>query len=46
MSRNFKDIKVWYAMGVWSIARVKEAVKRGLITASEYEAITGTAYQD
>lgn len=46
MSRNFTNIKTWYTRGIWSIERVKEAVKRGLITAAEFEAITGTAYQD
>lgn len=42
---NFETIKRNYDRKLWSKAQVKVAVKKGVITAAEYEAITGERYQ-
>jgi uncharacterized XkdX family phage protein len=41
---NYKQIKINFDKGLWSKAMVKLAVKKGVITAEEYEEITGEAY--
>lgn len=41
---NFETIKKNFDRGLWSRAQVKIAVKKGVITAAQYEEITGTAY--
>ena len=41
---NFKMIKRNYEKGLWSIAMVKVAVKKGVITKEEYKEITGEVY--
>ena len=44
MSKKFKQIKYWYATGMWSIEKVADAVVKGWITAAEYKLITGEDY--
>lgn len=41
---NFDTIKKNYDRGLWSKAMVKIAVRKGVISAAEYETITGEAY--
>ena len=41
MSKDYENIKNWYNIGVWNIAKMKAAVAKGKITAEEYKAITG-----
>ena len=41
---NFKMIKKNYEKGLWSIAMVKMAVKKGVITKDEFREITGETY--
>lgn len=39
MSPKFNKVKEYYESGFWSVAMVKNAVKKGWITEEEYEAI-------
>jgi len=41
---NFKQIKHNFDRGLWSVAMVRMAVKKGIITVAQFEDITGTAY--
>ncbi len=41
---NFETIKRNYERKLWSKAQVKVAVKKGVITRTEYREITGEAY--
>ena len=41
----FDKIRKYYAAGAWNKAMVRNAVKKGKITAEEYEEITGEAYE-
>lgn len=41
---NFKMIKRNYDKGLWSLAMVKTAVRKGVITKEEYKEITGEEY--
>lgn len=41
---NFETIKKNYDRGLWSVAMVKLAVKKGIITKEQYTEITGKAY--
>ena len=41
---NFKMIKRNFDKGLWSIAMVKVAVKKGVITKEEYKDITNKEY--
>lgn len=41
---NFDIIQKNYDRGLWSKTMVKIAVRKGVITAAEYETITGEAY--
>ena len=41
---NFKTIKRNYDKGLWSLAMVKMAVRKGVITKLEFEEITGEKY--
>ena len=41
---NLKMIKRNYDKGLWSIAMVKTAVRKGVITKEEYKEITGEIY--
>lgn len=42
---NFEMIKRNYDRGLWNKLMVKTAVKKGVITAEQYEEITGEAYK-
>ena len=42
---NVETIKKYFDKGLWTAAMVGNAVKKGKITAEEYEAITGAAYE-
>ena len=37
-------IEKWYKQGLWTKAMVANAVMKGLITAADYESITGEKY--
>lgn len=41
---NYEIIKKNYDSGLWTLALVKMAVKKGLITKAEYQEITGQTY--
>ena len=41
---DFNTIKANYDRGLWNIALVKMAVKKGLITQDQYKDITGFVY--
>lgn len=41
---NFETVKRNYETGLWSIALVKMAVRKGIITKEQYQEITGLAY--
>lgn len=42
---NYDTIKRNFERGLWSRAQVKVAVRKGVITAEQYEEITGEKYQ-
>lgn len=42
---NAKTIKLNYDRGLWSKLMVATAVKKGVITAEQYKAITGEEYK-
>ena len=44
MSKNFEKIKGYYESGLWSKARVKNMVAKGIITKEEYKEIVGEEY--
>lgn len=44
MSKKFEQIEYWYATGMWSKEKVRNAVGK-LITAEEYKLITGEDYE-
>jgi uncharacterized XkdX family phage protein len=41
---NFETVKKNYDKGLWSLALVKMAVRKGLITKEQYTEITGKEY--
>lgn len=41
---NYHTIKTNYERGLWTIAMVKMAVKKGVITKEQFEEITGKKY--
>lgn len=41
---NFETVKKNYDKGLWTIALVKMAVKKGIITKAQYAEITGKEY--
>jgi uncharacterized XkdX family phage protein len=45
-SKNFEKVKKYYDNGLWSKAKVKNAVVKEWITAAEYEEITGEPYSE
>lgn len=45
MSQKFEKVKTYYDAGLWNKAMVKNAVKKGWITAEEYQMITGEPYE-
>ena len=42
---NYNAIKKNYEKGLWSVAMVKMAVKKGIITKEQFEEITGQQYK-
>ena len=42
---NYTTIKRNFDRGLWSLAMVKMAVKKGIITKDEYTEITGKEYK-
>ena len=45
MSKLFDKVKKYYDLGLYTKAHVANFVKKGAITAEEYELITGESYQ-
>lgn len=45
MSAKYSKVKGYYDKGLWSMRMVADAVKKGWITAEEYEEITGQNYE-
>ena len=43
---NFESVKKNFDKGLWTIAMIKTAVKKGVITKDEYLAITGIEYEN
>ena len=43
-SEKFELVKNYYDSGLWKKKAVKNAVKKGWITAAEYQEITGEPY--
>jgi len=41
---NFETIKKNFDRGLWSVTMVKMAVRKGIISKTEYKAITGKTY--
>lgn len=41
---NYKTVKNNYDKGLWSIAMVRLAVRKGIITAVQFKEITGEDY--
>ena len=41
---NFETVKLNYGKGLWSKAMVKMAVRKGVITPTQYKQITGEQY--
>ena len=41
---NFETIKRNFDRGLWNVAMVRMAVKKGVITAEQFEEITGKKY--
>ena len=41
---NFETVKKNYEKGLWSLALVKVAVKKGIITKAQYTEITGKEF--
>lgn len=39
-----KNIAKWYKQGLWSVAQVANAVKKGILTPEDYEEITGESF--
>lgn len=37
-------IAKWYKQGLWTAGMVREAAEKGVITATDYEEITGESY--
>lgn len=44
-SPKFERVKAYYDTGLWSKAKVKNAVVHGWITEEEYKEITGEDYE-
>ncbi len=41
---SFERVKYYYNAGLWSIAMVKVAVRKGIITKEQFKEITGQDY--
>lgn len=44
-SKNYEKVKRYYDNGLWTKNMVANAVKKGWITAEEYQEITGEPYE-
>lgn len=44
MSPKFEKVKRYFDSGLWNKVMVRNAVKKGWITAEEYQLITGEPY--
>ena len=44
MSAKYEKVKAYFEAGLWTARMVADAVKKGWITAEEYEEITGEVY--
>ena len=44
MSKKYELVKEYYDNGLWNLTRVKNAVVKEWITATEFEMITGQPY--
>lgn len=45
-SKNFNKVKKYYDEHLWSKAKVHNMVGKGVITAAEYQEITGDPYEE
>lgn len=45
MSPKYNLVKRYYSLGLWNIARVRNAVIKGWITPAEFTEITGEDYE-
>lgn len=43
-SKNYEKVKSWYNLKLWNDVRVRNAVKMGWITETEFKEITGKDY--
>ena len=41
-----EKIAKWYAQGLWTASMVHNTVKKGILSARDYEEITGESYAD
>ena len=46
MSNMYEKIKEYYDTGLWSVERVKNMVRKYIITQDEYYEIVGEVYED
>ena len=46
MSKMYEKIKEYYDSGLWSEARVRNMVVKGVITEEEYASIVGEEYEE
>ena len=46
MSKMYEKIKEYYNSGLWSEARVRNMVVKGVITEEEYASIVGKEYEE
>ena len=46
MSKKYELVKEYYDNDLWNLARVRNAVVKGWITAEEFEMITGQPYEE
>lgn len=46
MSKHFEKVKSYFDKGLWSIDRVRNAVRKGWITTEEYTTITGDCFEE
>lgn len=45
MSKRYEQVKSYYDNGLWNLTRVRNAVVKSWITATEFEMITGQPYE-
>jgi hypothetical protein len=45
-SKHYQQVLTYYRMGMWTVERVRNAVKMHWITAGEFEEITGEVYHE